>query len=113
MFEIGSIGSNKMDAAAALRQPLLPPIVKPPSTVKNMIRLLTRSHSAHGTASVPMEKFLIPPIQINPHHHDPHNLHLHEGPQYIANDNLAEPRIVNFIEGLPFVMGSKKKMVSC
>lgn len=104
MFELGSIGGNKMDAAAALRQP--PPAIRSHnSTVKNVMRLLRRSHSAsHASHTIPMEKFLIDPVQNHHHHHIHHHFN---------HDNLLEePRIVNCLEGLPFVMKNKKKVVS-
>lgn len=117
MFELGSIGGNKMEAAAALRQP--PPVLRQHSSpVKNVMRLLKRSQSAsHHT---PMEKYLVNPIQNqhhNYHHHhasqlpQPHRSHGRHN-QFNNNCNLTEEsRIVNCIEGLPFVMGSKKKVV--
>lgn len=108
MFELGSIGGNKMEAAAALRQPL--PLVRPhSSTMKTVIRLLRRSHSATHASHTPMEKFLISPIE-NQHH--PMGQHEDHDP-YKPNDNLVEePRIVNCVEGLPFAMKNKKKTVS-
>lgn len=108
MFELGSIGGNKMDAAAALRQP--PPVKKPyNNTVKSVMRILRRSHSASHASHTPMEKYLVNPMCNNndqpPNHDGPHRCN--------KKDNLLEePRIVNFVDGLPFVMKNKKKLVS-
>lgn len=110
MFELGSIGGNKMDAAAALRQP--PPVIKPHNnTVKNVMRLLRRSHSASHASHTPMEKYLISPIQNSNNNHPPS----HDGRPHRCNKKnnlMEEPRIVNFVDGLPFVMKNKKKVVS-
>lgn len=110
MLELGSIGGNKMDAAAALRQP--PPVRTYNNTVKTVMRMLKRSHSASpATENTPMEKFRISPLKN--HHNSQHNRNHVGHNQYKNNENLLEePRVVNCIEGLPFVMGNKKKVVS-
>lgn len=109
MLELGSIGGNKMDAAVALRHPPSPG--RSNNTVKSVIRLLKRSHSASPASdNTPMEKFLVP---LKNHHN--HQQHRHNGPHnYFKNHEnlLEEPRVVNCVEGLPFVMGNKKKLVS-
>lgn len=112
MFELGSIGGNKLDAAVALRQPLPEPRPKShTNAVKNMIRLLRRSHST-SHANSPLEKYFIGTGQnqkINHHHQHPHQNHV----DYNNKLNLIEEsRVVNCVEGLPFVMRNKKKGVS-
>lgn len=109
MFELGSIGGNKLDAAAALRQP--PPVIRHHnSPVKNVMRILRRSHSASPAPHTPMEKYLISTMHHNHHHPHGHNdVHHNCNNKNILKD---EPRVVNCVEGLPFVMRNKKKVVS-
>ncbi|KAG5898366.1 hypothetical protein JTB14_015799 [Gonioctena quinquepunctata] len=97
MFEVGSIGGTKLDAAAALRQTHVAPHARHHYSVKNqMMRLLRRSKSS---ATQPAEK-------ISPKHVAHHNgYHYH-------HNHVVHPqtRVMNAVEGLPFVVGKTKKV---
>lgn len=96
MFEVGSIGGSKLDAAAALRHPH----VRQQYSMRNqMMRLLRRSKSA---ATQPPEKIAPRPATHNGHHYH-HNHVVH--PQS-RNGGM----VVNIVEGLPFVVGKNKKV---
>lgn len=83
-----------MDAAAALRQA---PHMRQHYSVKNqMMRFLRRSKSA---ANPPTEK-MTPKHSHNNGHHYRHNHVVH-----------PQARVVNQVEGLPFVVGNKTKKV--
>lgn len=97
MFELGSIGGNKLDAAAALR-------LRPQVTVKNhMLRLLRRSHS---TSNTPIEKMSIHRRTV------PNNGA--QAQKYQQQNGQPHPhaRVVNVVEGLPsFVLGKQQKKI--
>lgn len=122
MYEVSSVGGNRLEAAAAIRAQAVPRH-RPHETVKgHMLRFLRRSKSmAQRAVSTEdhhhqTQQREHAPLRSNKHHH--HQSHHQDkresvghqqGQQQIQHPVTRNGVVVAIVDGLPFVVGAKNK----
>lgn len=122
MYEVSSVGGNRLEAAAAIRAQAVPRH-RPHETVKgHMMRFLRRSKSmAQRTVSTedhhqPQHREHTAVKSTKHHHHHSHHQEKREIPIQVQGQGQQQIHpvtrngvVVAIVDGLPFVVGSKNK----